>query len=482
MKQLYFTSFSTKNHIKTYYAKISIDSWNDSPQSTAHERAEFALKWLWVHIEKRNWAIIYDRTHLSDQTWTFFDIKTWKNENLSDGLKVLQWEHLQLSYNEPNNWSAMFLLKDWNNNVIWNILINYPSIYKKMEQGNNAVSNIRNKEMFDRFQEQAPSYVSVIKSEPTNIILDTKAPPQNQTRWMWKSISTDFDASLWRINLTTPSSDPFTKAEWKNTSLDSLWLSLQQLSTLTNNRFWLNNPRDIAIIKTKNGDNTILIPSTIGDWFVTICASGSVNVYDKNTPIPAGGVARKPVIYLYPKKKTKISVSVELHDAQIIAEYPKSKNGIWEIEASPRGNLVDLNSGKKYKYLFWEAEKKWGFTLDIPHADCVANKDMEIYLETSLKILGLNTREMNDFIVYWLPVLEKNPYSLIEWKTAEYTQMAKLNIVPNPESLIRVFMVFRNSDILIQTNKLTLKKVKRKWYSAIEWGGCNLDENWVAIR
>ena len=87
---------------------------------------------------------------------------------------------------------------------------------------------------------------------------------------------------------------------------------------------------------------------------------------------------------------------------------------------------------------------------------------MEIYLETSLKILGLNTREMNDFIVYWLPVLEKNPYSLIEWKTAEYTQMAKLNIVPNPESLIRVFMVFRNSDILIQTNKLTLKKVKRK--------------------
>ena len=91
---------------------------------------------------------------------------------------------------------------------------------------------------------------------------------------------------------------------------------------------------------------------------MTICASGSVNVYDKNTPIPAGGVARKPVIYLYPKKKTKISVSVELHDAQIIAEYPKSKNGIWEIEASPRGNLVDLNSGKKYKYLFWEAEKK----------------------------------------------------------------------------------------------------------------------------
>lgn len=155
--------------------------------------------------------------------------------------------------------------------------------------------------------------------------------------------------------------------------------------------------------------------------------------------IPA--TARKPVIYLYPEKKKKISVSVELTGADMIAEYPKSKNGIWTVEASPRGNLIDIDNLKKYSYLFWEAEKKTGFTLDTENAHCVSSSDAEVYLEKSLKTLGLNAREANDFIVYWLPVLEKNPYSVIEWKTTEYTDMAKLNISPKPESVIRVFMV-----------------------------------------
>lgn len=69
--------------------------------------------------------------------------------------------------------------------------------------------------------------------------------------------------------------------------------------------------------------------------------------------------------------------------------------------------------------------------------------DITTYLEKSLKTLGLNSREANDFMVYWLPVLEKNPYSLIEWKTTEYTDMAKLHISPKPDTLIRVFMVFQ---------------------------------------
>lgn len=174
-----------------------------------------------------------------------------------------------------------------------------------------------------------------------------------------------------------------------------------------------------------------------------------------------GGMAKKPVIYLYPQKKTKISVSVELSDAHMVAEYPKSKNGTWTVEASSRGSLVDLSSGKKYGYLFWEAEKRSAFTLDTTKSDCVASKDVEAYLEKSLKTLGLNTREANDFIVYWLPVLEKNPYSLIEWKSTEYTDMAKLHISPKPDTIIRVFMVFRKSEKPVKTTPQKLQKARR---------------------
>jgi hypothetical protein len=143
---------------------------------------------------------------------------------------------------------------------------------------------------------------------------------------------------------------------------------------------------------------------------------------------------------------------------------------------SPRGNIIDLSSGKKYGYLFWEAEKKWGFALDTSKSDCVASKDIGTYLEKSLKTLGLNTREANDFIVYWLPVLEKNAYSLIEWKTTEYTDMAKLHISPQPDTLIRVFMVFKKSDTITKTTPQKLQKARRSWYSVIEWGWSNLDE------
>jgi hypothetical protein len=42
--------------------------------------------------------------------------------------------------------------------------------------------------------------------------------------------------------------------------------------------------------------------------------------------------------------------------------------------------------------------------------------------------------------------------------------------------MIRVFMVFRKSDKKVKTGSPKIKKVTRKWYTVVEWGGCNLDE------
>lgn len=173
-------------------------------------------------------------------------------------------------------------------------------------------------------------------------------------------------------------------------------------------------------------------------------------------------MAKKPVIYLYPKQTTKITVSVELKGATMVAEYPKTQKGEWKVEATPRGNLTDLSNSKKYSYLFWEAEKAGGFQMNTSNAHCVASADITEYLEKSLKTLGLNAREANDFMVYWLPVLEKNPYSVIEWKSTEYTDMAKLHISPKPDTTIRVFMVFHGSEKDVKTGNPKLQKASRK--------------------
>jgi hypothetical protein len=326
------------------------------------------------------------------------------------------------------------------------------------------------------FKTNAPSYVQILNASTIEIKLRTQQPSSSLSRGLWgKWMSTEFNAELWEITIKTDKMDPFTKMEWQELSLSQLWLPQSALDQLRKARFGLDAIRSVANVESKN-DKSILIPTRDGTGFATICPGGQVNIYDKNNPIPSGGVARKPVIYLYPQKKANISVSIELRDATMIAEYPKTNRGEWKVEASPRGNLTDIATNKKYSYLFWEAEKKWGFTLDMAHAHCIESDGIVTYLEKSLKTLGLNTRETNDFMVYWLPVLEKNKYSLIEWKTTEYTDMAKLHISPKPDTLIRIFMVFQSADSPVKTGDPKLSKSSRKGYSVIEWGGCNLDE------
>lgn len=64
-------------------------------------------------------------------------------------------------------------------------------------------------------------------------------------------------------------------------------------------------------------------------------------------------------------------------------------------------------------------------------------------MEDALARLGLNRREANEFIVYWLPRMEPNPYNLISFQEDAYTDHAVLTITPEPDSLLRVFMAWR---------------------------------------
>ena len=102
------------------------------------------------------------------------------------------------------------------------------------------------------------------------------------------------------------------------------------------------------------------------------------------------------------------------------------------------------------------------FTIDSKKAYCVSSAQVEAFLEESLKKLGLNEKERNDFIVYWLPIMESNPYNVVQFMTKEYTDGAKLNISPKPDSLIRVFMVFKSSLTSIKVGAPKIKPVTRK--------------------
>ena len=177
----------------------------------------------------------------------------------------------------------------------------------------------------------------------------------------------------------------------------------------------------------------------------------------------------KPVIYLYPEEETEVSVSLK-PDGKLTCTYP-AYNGGWTVTASPDGTLTD-GSGQTYNYLYWEGEThaQW----DMSEGFCIKGEDTAEFLEAALAELGLNRREANEFIVFWLPLMEHNPYNIISFQTDLYTEAAQLEVEPAPDTLIRVFMAWKGVDEHVDIPMQKLTAPERTGFTVVEWGGTEI--------
>ena len=179
--------------------------------------------------------------------------------------------------------------------------------------------------------------------------------------------------------------------------------------------------------------------------------------------------AEKPVIYLYPEQKTAVSVSLD-YAGTLTATYPAYENG-WTVTAEPDGTLYDEN-GDEYSYLFWEGENNTDY--DFSKGFCVAGADTADFLREKLAENGLTPREYNEFIVYWLPKMQENPYNLISFQSERYTDTAKLDIDPEPDSVLRVFMAWKPLHRPQTIEPQTFTSFARDGFTVVEWGGCEV--------
>ena len=177
-------------------------------------------------------------------------------------------------------------------------------------------------------------------------------------------------------------------------------------------------------------------------------------------------VPAKPVIYLYPEVETDVTVRLD-YTGRLTCTYPAYKNG-WTVTAAPDGTLTDAK-GQTYNYLYWEGETnaQW----DMTEGFCVKGEDTAAFLEEALEKLGLNRKEANEFIVYWLPLMEQNPYNIISFQTDIYANAAELQINPAPDTLIRVFMAWKAADSFVELAEQALTAPERSGFTVIEWGG-----------
>ncbi|MBC7863094.1 MAG: hypothetical protein IAF38_08975 [Bacteroidia bacterium] len=185
-------------------------------------------------------------------------------------------------------------------------------------------------------------------------------------------------------------------------------------------------------------------------------------------------IAEKPVIYVYPKEKTDVTIQLDLKGT-LGFTYPEYKNK-WSFTANTDGTI--LMGDKKFNYLFWEGEtgieKK---AIDNSEGFIVGKNELVDFLEKKLSEMGLNSKESADFITYWAPQMAANEKNYVHFLfNAECDEYAQLNIEPKPEQVFRVFMLWSKAE---GTNAKALTEQKmpvfnRNGLSVLEWGGAKL--------
>lgn len=188
-------------------------------------------------------------------------------------------------------------------------------------------------------------------------------------------------------------------------------------------------------------------------------------------------VAAKPVIYLYPTTDQSVTVRL-ITNNNVYVTYPRAvvrnHSYEWATFVKPSGEIV--YGGESFNYLFWESETyENAFSFDADKAYLVRKDDAETFLNETLTDIGLQKKERDEMIVYWLPYLKKNAFSLVYFAGKEYSDMFMLQITPQPESLLRVFMVVKPVHSYMVTHPKPMPTFQRKGFTVVEWGGTYIE-------
>lgn len=319
------------------------------------------------------------------------------------------------------------------------------------------------------------------------LIADPGAPELARTRGIGATRSISVKDTAKGGKAIELSGGEYKGAQWITASFKDMVTDPAKLAQLKDQKYDLDVPRPFLAVIGKNDTETTLLafskdPTNRG--VVGLCSEVSFHDFkaDQGGAWGGGGggggaiTVRKPVIYLYPATKTAMTVQVEL-DGEFVAQYPKADRGTWRVMADATGTLFDPKTERRYAYLFWEGTQPKGFEVDLDRAHCVARHEVETFLERAAGRFGLNDKERTDFVSYWLPHLEKNKHSVVQFLDERaYERYARMTVTPALDTTIRLFMIFKAVDAPVKCGNPELPLKLRKGSCVVEWGGANLDE------
>lgn len=252
---------------------------------------------------------------------------------------------------------------------------------------------------------------------------------------------------------------------------DIEWRKHAELKQKKKNVFTLDSGRYLLKIEAPGKEIVSRTIQAKGGYFMEV---------DVRLQEPRKLHVRKPVLYVYAPETMDISLKIK-PAGEFTFTYPEHKSDGWNFTANADGTL-ELQ-GKKYDYLFWEGEQEQ-VHVDESYGYCVAGTDIVAFLEEKLSHLGFNDREMQDFITFWAPIMQENPYNYVNFVVGkDYNNaIASYESSVSFDSELRVFMAFESLDSPIELKEQTLPRFDRTGLSLIEWGGGEIDQINASIK
>lgn len=185
-------------------------------------------------------------------------------------------------------------------------------------------------------------------------------------------------------------------------------------------------------------------------------------------------ICDKPVIYVYPQESQKVSIQLDLK-GEIGFTYPYYDIG-WNFIADPDGTIHMKD--KKYHYLFWDGTAAIdNNAIDWNEGFIVERDSLVPFFEEKLKLMGLNSKEAEDYITYWCPRMMANEKNYIHFMfNEEYNEYAELDVTPVPDKMFRVFMLWTKAEENKNTQVIpqAIESFEREGFTIVEWGGAEM--------
>ena len=207
---------------------------------------------------------------------------------------------------------------------------------------------------------------------------------------------------------------------------------------------------------------------TVASELSTSSSSFDNDDYSNSNGINFPPGVKKPIIYFYPEEEMDLEVTY-VEEERLLTTYPKYEGG-WNIHLQEDGTFTVPGSEREYYALFFDELP--GIEVDFSEGFYVTKDNAISFLEEKMDYMGFTNPETDEFIMYWLPILENNGQSLVYFEqTEERNEECPLEFSVEPQTLIRTIIHIKKVDEPTNIQEQQLIHQERTGFTVTEWGG-----------